>query len=241
MDKVLLTVFLSALAAFITAALSIVKLVNEKESKTSEYRQSWTETVRTALSELIANINSLPSLIITDRNHRNSLDRLRSKFSEPEYKESPDDKRLSDHHEKLLMENTKDTHLVRKAIFESYALVRLHFKPNDLSFHRIEQKFEAIQGLFSQLASEEDEAKRAAIRENIHGGANDLTAFARDILKTEWETVKKGEPAYKRTKKWSVGISIAMLLILLSIGGHSVLLMDSNQNSKTDIAVKSGH
>ncbi|MDR8016014.1 hypothetical protein [Ectopseudomonas guguanensis] len=240
MDKVLLTVFLSALAAFITAALSIVKLVNEKESKTSEYRQSWTETVRVAFSELIANINSLPSLMIADRAFRNRLDELRKKSSNPGYIESADDKRLSDHLEKSLMENIKDTHLVRKAIFESYALVRLHFKPNDLSFHRVEQKFEAIQGLFSQLASEVDEAKRAAIRENIHGGSNDLTTFARDILKTEWETVKKGEPAYKSTKRWSVGISVAMLFILLSIGGHAVLLMGSNQSSKSSVDVKSG-
>lgn len=34
MDRILLTAFLTALAGFITAALSIVKLVNEKESKT---------------------------------------------------------------------------------------------------------------------------------------------------------------------------------------------------------------
>jgi len=67
MDKILLTVFLSALAGFITAALSIVKLVNEKESKTSDYRQAWTETARTAFSELIASINSLAALLASNK------------------------------------------------------------------------------------------------------------------------------------------------------------------------------
>ncbi|QVE15078.1 MULTISPECIES: hypothetical protein [Pseudomonas] len=57
MDKILLTAFLTALAGFITAALSVVKLVNEKESKTTEFRQSWTESARAALSDLIAKLN----------------------------------------------------------------------------------------------------------------------------------------------------------------------------------------
>lgn len=65
MDKVLLTAFLTALAGFITAALSIVKLVNEKESKTTEYRQAWTESVRTAMAELIAKINAKASTMVS--------------------------------------------------------------------------------------------------------------------------------------------------------------------------------
>lgn len=64
MDKILLTAFLTALAGFITAALSIVKLVNEKESKTSEYRQLWTDSVRKALSDLIGNINARATLSV---------------------------------------------------------------------------------------------------------------------------------------------------------------------------------
>lgn len=224
MDKVLLTVFLSALAAFITAALSIVKLVNEKESKTSEYRQAWTETVRAAFSDLIANINALPGLYFSDWKISKSLNSLRDKYKDMQGDvESSDDRRLSDHLQSMLIENSKEMLVVRKAIYESYALVRLHFKPNDLSFHRVEQKFELIQGLFRQLGAEQDDAKRAAIRENIYSGSNELSGFARDILKVEWETVKKGEPAYKKTKKWSVAISIAMLFVLISIGGHAAL------------------
>ena len=59
MDKILLTAFLTALAGFVTAALSIVKLVNEKESKTTEFRQAWTDSARKALADLIAKINSI--------------------------------------------------------------------------------------------------------------------------------------------------------------------------------------
>ncbi|MTZ14918.1 hypothetical protein GNE00_14295 [Pseudomonas sp. JL972] len=225
MDKILLTVFLSALAGFITAALSIVKLVNEKESKTSDYRQAWTETVRAAFSELIASINSIAGLFTSDIKISNQLNRMYQdsrQLPNPQI-ESEKDKRLLDHLEKTLSENRKELHIIRRNLYESYALVRLHFKPNDLSFNRVEQKFDSIQGLIRQLEVEKDEGKSSELREKIHSESSELAGFARDILKTEWETVKKGEPAYKRTKKWSVGISIAMLFVLFSIGIHAAI------------------
>jgi hypothetical protein len=67
----------------------------------------------------------------------------------------------------------------------------------------------------------EDETKLAAIREKIHATADEITAFSRNILKTEWKTVKKGETAYQLTKKWSIAGSVLMLFILISISAHA--------------------
>jgi len=148
--------------------------------------------------------------------------------SDSGFLETEKDKRLLDHLEKALSENGKEFHSARKALYESYALVRLHFKPNDLSFHRVEEKFDTIQGLIRQLDIEGDEVKYVELREKVYSCSNEIAGFARDILKTEWETVKKGEPAYKRTKKWSVGILVVMMLILLSIGVHAALAAYKN-------------
>lgn len=223
MDKILLTAFLSALAGFITAVISIVKLVNEKESKTTDYRQAWTDSIRKAFADLIANINSQAARTIAAAGVRDNLNRVASRDDETEDEddESPKSKRALDHLEKALADHRIALHETKRAIYESYALARLHFKPNDLSFNRIEQKFDVLEGLLTDLSKSDSEGDRAAIREKIHSGANEIAGYARDILKTEWEMVKRGEPAYQLTKKWSIGSSIVMLLILLSIGIHT--------------------
>ncbi|WP_223526713.1 hypothetical protein [Pseudomonas sp. BF-B-26] len=217
MDKILLTAFLSALAGFITAVISIVKLVNEKESKTTDYRQAWTDSIRKAFADLIANINSQASRLIAAAGVRDELNRMHADDDD----ENAQSKRVRDHQDKVLADHRMALHDTKKAIYESYALVRLHFKPNDLSFNRIEQKFDVLEGLLTDLSRENEDVERATIREKIHTGANEIAGYARDILKTEWETVKRGEPAYQLTKKWSIGSSIAMFVILLSIGIHA--------------------
>lgn len=219
MDKILLTAFLSALAGFITAVISIVKLVNEKESKTTDYRQAWTDSIRKAFADLIANINSQASRIIAAAGVRDELNLMHSNDNDDA--EDPQSKRVRDHLEKVLADHRKALHETKRAIYESYALARLHFKPNDLSFNRIEQKFDILEGLLTDLTKVDEDSERATIREKIHAGANEIAGYARDILKTEWETVKRGEPAYQLTKKWSIGSSIAMFVILLSIGIHT--------------------
>lgn len=219
MDKILLTAFLSALAGFITAVLSIVKLVNEKESKTTEYRQAWTDSVRKAFADLVAKINAQAGRISAAASDLNALNRLHS--DNPNDEETPTEKRLRDHLEKTVAEHRQAIHENRMGIYECYSLSRLHFKPNDLSFNRIEQKFDVIDGMLSQLGKLESDADRAEFRQKIHSGANEIAGYARDILKTEWETVKRGEPTYQETKKWSIRGSIIMLAILLAIGAYA--------------------
>lgn len=230
MDKILLTAFLSALAGFITAVISIVKLVNEKESKTTDYRQAWTDSVRKAFADLIANINAQASRMVSAVADIEKLNNLHAK---QQGAEDEGTKRVRDHFEKLVADHRKAVHDNKRAIYECYALARLHFKPNDLSFNRIEQKFDVLEGMLNEIGKlENSETVRAEMRQKIHAGANEITGYARDILKTEWETVKRGEPAYERTKRWSIGGSIAMFLILVAIGIHAGISI-SKQSAAT--------
>lgn len=113
---------------------------------------------------------------------------------------------------------------MRREIYKVYALTRLHFKPDDLSFSRVEQHFNLIMSHLAELEDANDE-RAASIKEKVHAAADEITAFSRSILKTEWETVKKGERAYQLTKKWSIAGSILMLFILISIGTHAIISM----------------
>lgn len=220
MDKLLLTAFLTALAGFITFVLSIVKLVNEKESTTTEYRQNWTNSVRNCLASLIAKLNAIAPII---ENHSKSIE-IRASLKEPtEKREADEHKRSLDYIESSLKSSLEARRELRKEIYEAYALVRLHFKPNDVSFSRIEHKFDTVMQLIEALEVEKTADKRAATKVKIHAEVNEITGYCRDILKTEWETVKRGEPTYQKTKLYSIYGGVVTLFILTAIGLYAAI------------------
>lgn len=239
MDKILLTAFLSALAGFLTAVMNIVKLVNDKEGKTTDYRQSWTDSARKSLAELISNLNTQAAILASIGNSFELISKgvLISK-SVPEGVPEEEKKQIAEHNDRLkklvdgaFISEQEAAREMRQAIYASYAFTRLHFKPNDISFNRVEQKFDIIINLLRELGNLSSRDKKEdlkVLKERVHKEVEDLTGFARDILKTEWETVKKGERAYQRTKFWSFVGGVCMLFILLSIGIHAYLNKGSN-------------
>jgi len=223
MDKVLLTAFLSSLAGFITAILSIVKLVNEKESKTTDYRQSWTDSVRGELANLIGLINA-------QAGHIAAFKKTAKSFIEVHRKDLPNTpatlrENATDNVGHNLKENQNLVRETRREIYQSYARARLHFKPDDASFARVEQHFNVVMSLFQQLEKSDEPEEMAELKEKVHSAANEMTAVCRFILKGEWETIKKGERAYQLTKKWSIAGSVLMFFILISIGVHTGISM----------------
>lgn len=223
MDKILLTAFLSALAGFLTAILSIVKLVNEKESKTSEYRQAWTDSARRSLADLVGLINTLASLNWNIARDAGGMTELMTLSVDESNKEN------ADLYKKFLQEKIQDQHARRREVVrelhQTYAMTRLHFKLDDHQFGRIEQSFPHIFSMLESLSFEEDAERRSKLKEKIHAAADELTTFSRLLLKTEWEIVKKGEKAFQQTKRWTIYGSIAMLFILISIGTHAAISM----------------
>ena len=218
-DKVLLTVFVSVLVGFLTAALSIVRLVNDKESKTTEYRQLWNDSLRKCFAELISHINILAGSVTSRHTTLEHFNDLTHHQIENDDKLPASLEKLKTLLEKKILDEESQIHNLRRNLHHSYALTRLHFKPNDLSFSRIEQKFDVVLEMLdklSTLAEKGNQSDRAILKEKIHAAAAEMTGFARDILKTEWEAVKRGERAYQRTKFWSiVGGAIALFIICI--------------------------
>lgn len=225
-DKVLLTVFVTVLVGFLTAAMSIVRLVNDKESKTTDYRQAWTESLRKCFASLISNINTLASLTTSRMSSVDGIsDLMDPEFQDKNHRIQPMLEKTRDYLDKKILDEDEHIREVWRAMHESYALTRLHFKPNDLSFARVEQKFDVISELFvklQDLPNKEEKSDRKVLREKIRAASDELTAFSRDILKTEWEAVKRGEQAYQRTKFWSL-VGGAVGLVGLSIFGLAAL------------------
>lgn len=120
---------------------------------------------------------------------------------------------------------------LNQQIYQGYAHVRLHFKPDEPTFVRFENKFDTCMALLAELNTLKDKEKRLQLKEKIHAAADEMTSISRGILKSEWETVKLGEPAYKSTKKWSIWICVVMLFVLLTIGVHSVISYSRGANA----------
>lgn len=239
MEKVLLGAYLSVLAAFITAAASIVKLVNEKESKTTDYRQSWTDSVRSALSQLIGSISLQASYLANRSDIQHRLSKLHKTRAKPEEQSTKDSARtfLID----SLSEINTSIRENRQNIEKYYALTSLHFKPNDETYARVEQKYHQIDELLHKLveAREEDkEPERVELREKVKAGVAELTSISRHILKTEWEHVKAGEPAYKTTKAWSTYIGTGAFAILVFCGIYLIAYTQVKSNSNPELAPK---
>lgn len=231
-DKVLLTIFISVLAGFFTAALSIVKLVNDKENKTTDYRQAWTDSLRKCFADLISNINLLSSCITTRLAAADQANEINTHVVEQE-KELPElpasMHKIIDYFDKKILDEDAHIRELRRNLYQSYALTRLHFKPNDLSFSRVEQKFDVVIEMLEKLSSSrgsEAEAERLVIREKLFSAAAEITGYSRDILKTEWEAVKMGEGAYQQTKTWSLiggGVALSVLLIFGVVTAWKIL------------------
>lgn len=219
MEKILLGAYLSIFAAFITAAASIVKLVNEKESKTTDYRQSWTDSVRKSLSQLIASITLQANYLFARAEIAHKLVSAHTREPRPEQERLKDS--VTEHLQEELAAIKKSIRENRQCIQQNYALTALHFKPHDEIFIKIESKFELANQFLDEMANlkgDDHISERKVIRERIRAIVNEMTETSRHILKTEWEHVKKGEPAYKATKNWSLYIGIATFSVLLLSG-----------------------
>ena len=241
-DKIFFTAFISILVGFITAMASIVRLVNDKENKTTDYRQAWNDSLRRSLSDLISNINLLATALI---DHLDLSDGMRdlTLYSFRHESENQEEKipesiiNIRDELQKRQSSEKDHIYELRKNMHQSYALSTLHFKPNDISFSRVEQKFSLIVEMLDRLSgmkNEQEKNDRILLSEKIKRSAHELEDYSRDILKTEWETVKKGETAYQKTKKWSINGGWFAFFLLFIFGVLSAIHIAYGSNENAD-------
>lgn len=235
MDKLLITGLLSLIAAFITSVISIVKLVIEKEHRTSEFRQEWTTSLRACISELEAKVTSTTGAMW----YQVEL-MLMEEYLEEEL-------RLKDCDvTKEKLKNIRETLLtVRRELtacsndFHKYtALVKLHFKPHDNEALEIEkvttQIIEVNRRMYEILEdNNRDGDELEKLRLANLSRVSDINEIGRKILKREWERVKTGEKSFIQTKKIAVLSSFVTLvfIIILTIYTSKALTDESSLNA----------
>ncbi|OLL31793.1 hypothetical protein BTH42_09115 [Burkholderia sp. SRS-W-2-2016] len=238
MDKLVLSLLLSLLAGFLTAVGTFVKLVNDKESKVTEFRQQWTDTARQSLADLLSQLRYYCNLTAELTALESEASSIVRRPSDPEKLNEFDSALLQN----VLESQSKNREALkqalrnnREAIHNAYAFAKLHFKPNDPDFLHVETKVDqALQLIDGNLpGGNSGQTLRAELMLLI----NDLTTLSRGLLKKEWENIKGGERAYRLTRIWAKRGGLAgagALTVLLGCFGVAALL---NWKETSDIAM----
>jgi hypothetical protein len=188
----IIIVIASSIAAFLATLWAYVKLISDKEQKTTEFRQQWTVSFRSAIAELIAEIR-LSSNLAAEFHKTNQPNAV----------------------EELLNAKLALMHESRAKVMNAHSLIRLHFKPQDAHYEAIDKKINAAVELLNEKNHED------TVSSKIRVELSEITELSRGILKHEWERIKQGEQAYRATQ-WVmllaiVSLPIGLLFVLLGL------------------------
>lgn len=241
MDKLVLSLVLSLVAGFLTAVVTFVKLVNDKESKVTEFRQQWTDTAREALASVLSQLRSYCSLTIELVKTDDDVSRLAKQLGRLDDSNKSETTRLQVlldsqvSQREALMQALRDS---RESIHGAYALARLHFKPGDPGFLHVETKVDQALSLMDEWIRT-DNQNGDALRAKAIPLIDEMTNLCRKLLKREWEKIKVGEPAYTQTKIWAKRgglLGAGALSVLIAWFGIESLLSWKETSDKTAFA-----
>ncbi|MBN3080944.1 hypothetical protein H4F49_09855 [Pectobacterium polaris] len=187
------------LASLIAGVFSYLNLIASKENKVSEFRLNWIDGLRNEIAELTSGVQNI-SLITTYWDDHSNLD------------DNPE----------LQIKWLSELLASRKIAIESMTKIRLRLN------------YKAINGGYSndeKTLIEEIEKARKTLEENnfdeVIKSMDKIRIYSAPILKSSWETVKKGEEKYIRIKKVT---SISLIFIFLSMLASVFYLFATNSN-----------
>ncbi|WP_146021795.1 hypothetical protein [Pseudomonas sp. GW456-L14] len=183
-------------AALIAGAIAYAGFISTKESKVSEFRQNWINSLRDEISKYISCIDSLIEHITKDNA---GMMYAPTKFME---------KKL-DHSELY-------TEMLQARISIHLRINNKEKKPED--FERNEKFLTLIENIYIKFESR----KFADVYEDIKL----LTSASRDLLKHEWNRARDGEKKFQEAKavsEWTMGAAGAFLMALFMTIGYEAL------------------
>lgn len=251
MDNIVLSTIIGLFAAFLTAVLGFTKLINDKEGKTSEFRQEWTGSIRITIAKLVSSLRHLSVLHERHFTRASVCDELNQellKLTDISTSIYNITKESKDFNMKLVESLNSEILETNRIIRENLALTVLHFKPFDNEFIHVENNLKSILDIMDDVSKTSwiplnNKNERAEYlssnRTKIENLCNEIISITRLMLKKEWELIKSGEKNYSKTKSvfkygsFLVASSIVVLFIYFFILKYSTILA----NEKTNAAV----
>lgn len=183
-------------AALIAGAIAYAGFVSTKESKVSEFRQNWINSLRDEIAKYISCADSLIELL---RKDNDGLIIPKAKFME-----------------KKLNHSDLYTELLKARIS---ILLRINDKEKEPeNFERNEKFLKLIESIYSNF---ED-----GNFDEVYKDIKLLTDASRNLLKHEWNRARDGEKNFQETKavsEWAMGAAGAFLMAILMTVGYESL------------------
>lgn len=227
MDRILISTLFALLAAFLTAVVSFVKLVNDKEAKISDFREQWTTSARQSLAELTSKLLAIAHILDERASRSNKCTNISThllKAGSTHEKEMLD---LALEYESKMLEKTNEVRReLTQDIHHSNQLARLHFKLNDPDTAGLEYKIDSAIELITSIETNgitSNEERVKEITSKVRIICAEISMLSRTVIKNEWEKVKRGEPTYAKTKqaaKWSVVTFFLIFLVTICIHAY---------------------
>ncbi|MGE8436832.1 MAG: hypothetical protein ACN6P2_09870 [Pseudomonas palmensis] len=184
------------LAAVIAGFFSFVNLISSKENKISEFRLSWIDGLRDEIAEYSAAVQELVRIEgLREIYHQSTKTELEL--------------------EQQWFENSKEA--FQKAV-KTMSCIQLRLNPEHVKYDP--ESHEAI--LMRHITSSRDEFNK----ENYHNASKcciEIREAASHLLKSTWDTVKRGESEYRKIRRqaWIAvksGVVVSAVLSIILIG-----------------------
>lgn len=171
-------------AALVAGGIARANLIASKETKISEFRQTWIDSLREDLAALFSNTRTLTRAVQEFRAHQ---------------PESPD---------KFQIDQAKIPE-VRHGVAETYHRIRLRLNQKQQDHKELLSLLSAMMAAQQTYMNNKDGDVAEAI-----GAVERAAEYAEGVLKSEWETVKAGEPAYKAAVRTTTFTLVGSLIVL---------------------------
>ncbi|MDB5869280.1 MAG: hypothetical protein JWP96_1612 [Polaromonas sp.] len=176
----------TVVAALIASAISFVNLILNKEQKTSEFRQAWIDALREDLATFFASTRAFARAT----------------------QEAQAFKDRSEAHAPFAMTEQKISDL-RYQVAETRYRIQLRLNPKEGEHIEL---LRLMQGAITKL---QEALHGSSSTENALKAVETAAAYAPQILKSEWERVKKGELPFRLARNWVAPLIFISSLIFI--------------------------
>ena len=198
--------------AIVGGFFSFVGLVSSKEQKVSEFRQEWINGLRDDLSLFFSSARALCRAMEEARSPNSSdIDIQNFKFEKEKIGE------------------------MRIVAAEAFYRVKLRLNKNESEHKELLRLLETAIQTQNQLNKNKNVDYKEAFE-----AINKASDYSQDILKSEWERVKKGEPPYRHSRSIAMSVLIIGFLIFLFIA-YKIFTSNPSSNMGVKKSAKSAH
>ena len=178
----------AVVAALIAGAFSFVNLTLNKEQKTSEFRQAWIDGLREDLATFFAGARAMAR---ATEEQRTAIARGSSNSTFP-----------------MTGEKVSD---IRYQAAETRYRIQLHLNPKELEHNELLRLMQVA------IAAQNGFFKGSGDMASTLTAVDNAAAYAPQILKTEWERVKKGELAFRLARNWVAPAAVILSLLFVAL------------------------